>query len=250
VRPAIHKWVRRFFLVWATVVMLWLANSVRTQGVDRQTLQDSAAAEVSDAGVALVFEPRRPAGKAALIFVCGSGIAPQAYAPLLRPVADSGYPVVIIRLPYRFAPLAAHKDEVLARIRAVIESRSGARWAVSGHSLGAALAARFAAANPERVAALVLVGTTHPKEADLSSLPMPVTKVFASRDGVARPADVIANRPLLPASARFIEIEGGNHSHFGHYGWQIFDGRAAIPRERQQEITRAALIDALRQIGG
>jgi hypothetical protein len=42
-----------------------------------------------------------------------------------------------------------------------------------------------------------------------------------------------------------VEITGGNHSQFGHYGHQVLDGTATIGRAEQQEITRTALRDAL-----
>ena len=38
---------------------------------------------------------------------------------------------------------------------------------------------------------------------------------------------------------------GGNHSQFAHYGHQLFDGAATIPREQQQALTRAELLGAL-----
>ena len=91
----------------------------------------------------------------------------------------------------------------------------------------------------------MLVGTTHPKEDDLSALQIPVTKVFASNDGVAPRERVLANRALLPAQTRWVEIEGGNHSQFGRYGHQLFDGEATITRAEQERITRAAILAVL-----
>ncbi|MGZ8867891.1 MAG: hypothetical protein ACXW2P_06070 [Thermoanaerobaculia bacterium] len=32
-RSNVHRWVRRFFLVWAIGSTLWVANSMRTRGV-------------------------------------------------------------------------------------------------------------------------------------------------------------------------------------------------------------------------
>jgi pimeloyl-ACP methyl ester carboxylesterase len=96
---------------------------------------------------------------------------------------------------------------------------------------------------------MVLVGTTHPKRDDLSLLSIPVTKVYGSSDGVA-PADrVVANQRLLPEQTRWVKIEGGNHSQFGHYGHQLRDGEATISREMQQSITRSALLGALTNAG-
>ena len=234
--------VRLLFLAWALVSTGWLANSYRTRDVDPVLLRGSVDAEES-----LSLPARTPGATAGLLFFCGSGVAAEAYVPMLRQVADAGYPVVIIKLPLRFAPLDSSKDEALARAHRAMAAHGEVRhWVISGHSLGAALAARLAYQEPALPAALVLVGTTHPKQQDLSRLPFPVTKVFASNDGVARIGDVMHNKPLLPAQTRWVEIKGGNHSQFGHYGHQLLDGEAAISREAQQAVVVQALLAALK----
>ncbi|MES2505496.1 MAG: alpha/beta hydrolase [Verrucomicrobiota bacterium] len=245
-KPAFRRWIRRGFLLWAAIAMGWLANSYRTRGVPDATLQSSPAISVVDGAAMLEFMPTRPGGKPALIFICGSGVSAHAYAPLLRPIAEAGYPVFVIRLPYRFAPLESHKQAALERARSVIASHPEIlHWVVSGHSLGGALACRAAQSDPQAFSAMVLVGTTHPKQEDLSSLPMAVTKVYASNDGVAPPDRTLANKGLLPEGTQWVEIKGGNHSQFGHYGHQLLDGHATISREAQQAATRAAFLEAL-----
>jgi len=74
---------------------------------------------------------------------------------------------------------------------------------------------------------------------------MDVTKVCASNDGLASRAEVRANAKKLPARTRWVEIEGGNHSQFGYYGFQLGDHAATISRADQQAATRRALLDAL-----
>lgn len=66
------------------------------------------------------------------------------------------------------------------------------------------------------------------------------------RDTVADVAKVEATRKNLPSSTREIRIDGGNHSQFGYYGFQLGDWPATIGREQQQRITLAALLEALR----
>jgi pimeloyl-ACP methyl ester carboxylesterase len=228
------------------VSTLWLANSMRTQGVGDELLQNTGAVSVVESPAVLEFLPVASDRRTGLVFFCGSGVSAHAYAPLLRPIADAGYPVFIVKLPYRFAPFEGHKQEAIQRARALIANhREVQRWAIAGHSLGGALAARMAQTDGGSIAALILIGTTHPKETDLSSLQMPVTKIYATNDGVA-PADrVLSNKHLLPSGTKWVRIDGGNHSQFGHYGHQLFDGTASISRDAQQAAVRSELLASL-----
>ena len=90
-----------------------------------------------------------------------------------------------------------------------------------------------------------MIGTTHPRDVDLSGLEVPVTKLVATRDGLAKVAGVEANRHLLPASTRWVRIEGGNHSQFGWYGFQPGDRRADISASEQRRQMIGAVIGAL-----
>lgn len=247
----VRRWIHRVFLAWAVVSTLWLANSVRTQGVDPATLRSGPKVSVADRKFILEFVPVTANRNTALIFICGSGISAHAYAPLLRPIAEDGYAVFIVKLPYRFAPLESHKqfavDETIGLIAA---HPKYARWVLSGHSLGAALSCRSVREQPNAFAEIVLIGTTHPKLDNLNYLTIPVTKVYGSKDGVATPESVMNNKRLLPAHTNWVEIVGGNHSQFGHYGHQLFDGYATLTRSEQQAITRTELLNALNRVEG
>jgi predicted alpha/beta-hydrolase family hydrolase len=246
-----RRWLRVGFVLWAAFAMSWLANSVRTRGVDENTLRTSQEVSVLNDARGLTFQPASSPGHTALVFICGSGIAAEAYAPLLRPVAEDGFPVFVVKLPYRFAPLESHKRAAVGRARRVIAAHSEVRhWVIAGHSLGGALAARMAGVDSAALSAMVLVATTHPKDDDLSFLSIPVTKIYASNDGVARRDRVLANRGLLPPHTKWVEIAGGNHSQFGRYGLQLFDGMASISREEQEALTRSAILRALVEVGG
>jgi hypothetical protein len=234
--------------VWAIVSTSWLLNSFRTRGVDPALLASDAQVSVRHSDGSLAFLPAS-ATAASSGLVVGAGVAPEAYAPMLRPIAAKGHPVIVVALPYRIAPLEHHKAAAVGRARAIIENEKSAEsWVIAGHSLGGALVCRIAGDAPSRVKAMVLIGTSHPKRIDLSGSRIPITKVFASNDGVATVEMIRSTRNLLPTNTRWIEIKGGNHSQFGHYGHQLFDGSPTISREQQQAITRAALVEALTSV--
>lgn len=164
-RRAIHWWVRRFFFAWAIVSTLWVANKMRTRGVSADMLRTSPAVAVREGNGAVEFRPVRTHRGSGLIFFCGAGVSAHAYAPLLRPIAEAGYPVFIIKLPYRFAAFDSHQETAIARARSVIATHPAiTQWVVSGHSLGGALTASTVRSGPPAgVAAIVLIGTTHPR---------------------------------------------------------------------------------------
>jgi pimeloyl-ACP methyl ester carboxylesterase len=111
-------------------------------------------------------------------------------------------------------------------------------------------ATSLAASRTRGIAGLVLVGTTHPRDVDLSALAVPVTKVVGTHDRIAPLKKAEANRHLLPPATRWVRIEGGNHSQFGWYGFQPGDRFAEITREEQQAQMIAVILHMLQETGG
>jgi pimeloyl-ACP methyl ester carboxylesterase len=200
---------------------------------------------VADSGPLLRFAPRTLSPAAGLIFLPGATVDPTAYAPLLRAVAEAGFPVVLVRLPWRLAPTTSSRVLVWDRIAAIQAADPGRAWLLAGHSRGAALSAQYAAEHSPSLAGLVLIGTTHPKRVSLAALTLPVTKIYGTRDCVADSAAVLANAHLLPTSAQWVRLEGANHQQFGWYGTQLGDCSATISRAAQQAATLRVLRSAL-----
>ena len=199
-KPHWRKWLRRCFLAGGVVAFTYILSGYRTVDVDGSLFQSDATVSVLENAESLQFVPAKV--DTALVFLCGSGVSAHAYAPLLRPIAEGGFAVFVIKLPYRFAAIESHRSEAVQRALRVIATHPDiANWVVSGHSLGGALACRIARDHPDLVAGLVLVGTTYPKTDDLSSVAFPVTEVYASNDGIAPVDKVNANKRLLPAGA-------------------------------------------------
>jgi pimeloyl-ACP methyl ester carboxylesterase len=201
------------------------------------------AALQSDAQVAvetepwLVFRPMGDVPAVGLVLYPGARVDPRAYAPAAHALAQEGYLVVIVPMPLNLAVLAPD------RAAQVIAAFPGTgRWAVGGHSLGGAMAARFAYQNPEAVQGLVLWAAYPAKTDDLSGHSLAVTSVYGTRDGLAAEDKILASRPLLPRATTWVAIGGGNHAQFGWYGAQPGDNAADISREQQQdEIVSATL---------
>ena len=225
-----------------------MLNIYRTREVPPAVLYDDGVVRVASTREYLAFIPLSDGKLPGLVFIVGAGVSAEAYAPLLRPVAETGYTVYIVRLPWRIAPFATHKREAMRRVRAIIADTGSVKyWVLAGHSLGGALACRIVHDDPKGIDGLVLVGTTHPRDSDMSQSPVPVTKVYATNDGIAPVKKIEANRHLLPEKTRWVRIDGGNHAQFGNYATRqgFFDGVPTISREHQQDLTRTALLAAL-----
>jgi pimeloyl-ACP methyl ester carboxylesterase len=121
-------------------------------------------------------------------------------------------------------------------------------WVIGGHSLGGSMAANFVHKNPGLAEGLVL-WASYPASADnLSGTDTPVVSISGTQDGLSTPAKIEASRLLLPASTRWVPIQGGDHGQFGWYGNQSGDNPASISRADQQSQTVAATLELLKQI--
>ena len=72
-------------------------------------------------------------------------------------------------------------------------------------------------------------------------------KIYGSKDGVADEKSIIDNKPKLPATVKFVKIDGANHAQFGYYGFQLGDNTATISREQQQAETLKNIIEFVKQ---
>lgn len=191
----------------------------------------------------LVFRPASGSPATGLVLYPGGRVDPRAYAPAAHALAQEGILVAIVPMPLNLAVLAPDRAaEVIAAFPEV------GRWAVGGHSLGGAMAARFAYQSPEAVHGLVLWAAYPVSSGDLSRRPLAVTSIYATQDGLATGPEIAASRLLLPGDTEWIAIEGGNHAQFGWYGVQAKDGAATISREAQQQQIVAATLALLRRL--
>jgi hypothetical protein len=171
-----------------------------------------------------------------LIFVPGARVDPRAYANILRPVAEAGYLVAVVKPPFDLALPNSTQPQT------VVENHPEIRyWAVGGHSLGGVAASSYADDHP--IAGLLLYASYPASE--LARNDLLTTSVSGSADGLATPAKVADAKPKLPEATRYVVIEGGVHSYFGDYGDQPGDGTPTIPRADAQAQIQKATIELL-----
>jgi hypothetical protein len=218
-----------------TVILLGGAGFMIWASMPSQPMPEAMAALVADDQVNVddqtwwVFKPAHSDPRSGLIFYPGGRVDARAYAPLARSIAESGYLVVIVPMPLNLAVFGSN------RAQEVIDTYPGVqRWAIGGHSLGGAMAARFAYQNPASVQGLVLMASYPASSDDLSEYDLKVLSIFGTQDAVMADGSIEDSRTLLPADTRWAAIEGGNHAQFGWYGSQSGDGQATISRPEQQ----------------
>jgi pimeloyl-ACP methyl ester carboxylesterase len=260
-RKKLHRWWMIFGLSALVLMSIGQFFAYRAIGPAPNALQSDAAVQVSFHPTYWLFEPAKDSAKkpqdVGLIFFPGSLVDPAAYAPLARRVAAEGYMVAIFPLPFRCAPSEAYKAAVLKHAADMISAsarsndstarQSPSHWIIGGHSLGGALAARFGRDYPDLTGGLLLIGTSHPRRFDLSRLHADVVKVSGSQDGLASPEEVRQFAKNLPASTRFVEIQGGNHAQFGWYSFQLGDKTPTITQAEQQTQLARTTLDMLQR---
>ena len=121
-------------------------------------------------------------------------------------------------------------------------------FVIGGHSQGGKMAAQFVYENPNVFNGLFLMGTSHPRDIDLSTRNIPCIKLYADNDGLASVEEVMENKSKLSKNSKLILINGGNHSQFGYLGKLLMDSAPDISLEEQQKQTYNNLIHFIGEI--
>jgi hypothetical protein len=210
--------------------------SMNAKGINDEVFKDSSLIHVEQTDDYTSFTPTTSYQKV-LFFYPGALVDPDAYAPLCRKIAEHGYQTLIIRMPWRMPTKGYDNIKEMNLIK-----DTNKKYVLAGHSQGGKMAAQFVYENPGMIDQLILLGTTHPRDIDLSGIPTTILKVYGSNDGLANSEKIMANKSKLPPTAQYRRIEGGNHSQFGYYGFQLGDDKADISREEQQELILAHIL--------
>lgn len=232
----------------ATLVLAmggWLAWSKANEAAPAPAavaaLQSDDRVSVED-GEFIVFRPAGAAPATGVILYPGAGCDVRGYSPVLRRVASRGYLVVAVPMPLNMAIFGMNRaDDVRAAFPDV------QRWVIAGHSMGGAMAARYAHRHPDDLAGL-LIWDSRPAASDtLVDLRYPVWHIHrATPDG--RPTQKFAKyRNLFPATSTWVPLPGGNHMQFGSFVGGTYEEEwpATITPEAQQDLIVTGTLNAL-----
>ena len=170
-----------------------------------------------------ILSPTYPTDTA-IIFYPGAKVEAEAYLPLLDQIRKTGVTCILVHMPFNMAIFDADAaEEVISQFPEI------RHWYVAGHSMGGAMASKFASDHPDQVDGLILMGAyiygDYPDEKALT--------IYGSlNQSVEDHIDYTEN---------IVEIQGGNHAQFGNYGPQKGDPPANISAQEQQAQTVAAI---------
>jgi pimeloyl-ACP methyl ester carboxylesterase len=216
-------------------LFIWSATGTYPAGEIASTaLESSSAVQVSQDDW-ILFTPERTSD-VGLIFYPGGLVAPEAYAPVLRQLAERGVFVVITPMPLNLAIFNTNAANTVIESFPDIDA-----WVLAGHSLGGAAASIYAENHPDEIAGLALWDSYPPDSADLSDNDLEVIAIFGTTDGTANTDNFDDKRDLLPQDTTFVPIEGASHAQFGDYGPQSGDVVPSISAA-EQHIRVAALM--------
>ncbi len=210
--------------------------------------QDALAALAGDetvrieSGDWLILRPGTSTPTVGLILYPGANCDIRGYAPVLRKIAAQGYLVVTVSMPFDFAIFAPDRaDEVIAAFPDI------SQWVVVGHSMGGAMAARYAFNHQDELAGLIVWDSYPPGSNSLADSELPVLHIHRATPAGQPPQKFQDMRGLFPDDSRWVAIPGGQHMYFGSFiggGYQE-EWPAGIARDAQHAIVINAMLDGL-----
>lgn len=205
----------------AGVFFWYVSDYYRAEDVALEVLAQDSGITVQDN--LTILSPMSPADTA-IIFYPGAKVEAEAYLPLLDQIRQTGVICILVHMPFHMAIFDADAAEKVMEQFPDIQ-----HWYMAGHSMGGAMASKFASDHPDEVEGLILLGAylygDYPEEKTLT--------IYGSlNQSVEDHIDYTQN---------IVEIQGGNHAQFGNYGAQKGDLPAEISAQEQQAQTVTAI---------
>ena len=194
-----------------------------------------------------VFEPTAAKPAKGFIIYPGALVDPGVYAPTARRIAAKGYRTILVSMPFNLAIFGYRRADTIMKNYPEIK-----KWALGGHSLGGAMACRYAKNFSTKTSGVVLWAAYPSETFRIDDLDINAISIYGTEDDRIPTDDIETSKLHLPQNTQFVQIDGGNHIQFGWYDdgkeYQKGDGLAQITRERQQDIVVKSTTDFLEQI--
>ena len=214
-----------------TALCIYLATYYRAGNTAKASLESVGSVRVESRSGYILFDGF--SSENLLVFYPGARVEYTAYAPLMRRLAGRGIDCALVKMPFNFAILKQNAfDDVMESLQVGYQPYE--HFYIGGHSMGGAMAAIYAANNPGKVEALIMLAA-YPTKALPNDLK--VLEIYGSNDSVINREKLSESAQYLPEGAVVYEIVGGNHAQFGDYGKQGGDGEAGITTEKQLDET-------------
>ncbi len=246
------------FVVWAGTSKQSVPGPEAMQAL--ADIHKNAAVEVSD-DEWFVISPTGVEARAGLIIYPGAHSAVRGYVKVMTRLAEAGYLVVATRMPLGYAFLAPNRAKDVFEAYPTIE-----HWFLAGHSLGGAMAGRYAALHGDRLAGLAFWDAYPPEANSLADSQVPTMLLYrATLDGEPE-QKFNEKKHLFPSSTDWVPIRGGDHGQFGdnvggmfkEFGmfirgmdekeWEATQWKASISRDEQQSIIADAMLNWFRRV--
>lgn len=209
--------------------LAWLLNAYEPQDIARENLVSNSEVKVVEGDIT-EFIPKDVVSNTGVIIYPGARIDVKAYAPLANRLAQNGYKVFAVDMPFNMAIFSSHKAD-----KVIEENKDIENWIIVGHSLGGAMATNAISTN-NKIKGIVYLAS-YPSGDKIKDSGAKVLSIWGSKDGVINFDNMIKAKEDLPKDTEYVEIEGGNHSAFGDYGLQKGDTKSIIPENKQLDIT-------------
>jgi hypothetical protein len=229
------------WLCFAIMFLVWNWTTFQSRNIPKDIFHSTERVIVTESSDMISFRSLNSSNISEVIFLQGGLTDPLAYAPLCIKIAENGFTCHLLKMAWRMPQYDYQNVSTLFNLKK-------GTYVIGGHSQGAKMAAQLVYENPNLFKGLFLLGTSHPRDIDLSGHAIPCLKLYAEKDGLASVEEVLANKKMLPKNVNLTLIKGGNHSQFGYLGTLLLDNSANISLETQQQQTLNYLVVFLNEI--
>ncbi len=215
---------------------------------------DSNTAVKVEHGDWFVIRPTTAEPTAGLIIYPGAHSAVRGYVGVMTKVAEAGYLAVTPEMPLGYAFLAPDRAEDIYQAYPNIK-----HWFLAGHSLGGAMAGRYASENGDKLAGLIFLDAYPPESSNFSDSDVPTLLIHRASPEGELPQIYQVKKPLYPKSTEWVPVPGGDHGQFGDSvggmykemdsfvaffeGTEPEEREATISRDEQQAMIAQAMLD-------